>query len=122
MTKLATSNPGSMLSTVTLPPTYLKLLTSIDDSIAESSSKKKKINATHNRALNGMKQKVKKLQREHESSIQKYQTVSIPEPFWSFDLLTNPVHVFIRTPMAMCASLKDLPNLRLLRKSPRRLP
>lgn len=77
MTKLATNNPGNLLASVTLPPTYIKLLISVNESVAERSAKKTKMNATHNKSLNTMKQKVKKLQREHESAVQKYKEVRV---------------------------------------------
>lgn len=76
MTKLSTNNPGN-LSSALLPPTYLRLLTSLEDTIAEAGAKKKKLNTTHSKALNGMKQKIKKLQREHESSVNKYKVARL---------------------------------------------
>ena len=66
-----------MLAIVSIPSLYIKTLISMEDAIAEAGAKKKKLNAIHNRGLNGMKQKIKKAQREHEDLITKYKAVSI---------------------------------------------
>jgi len=72
LTRLVATSPGNVLAIVTIPALYLKAIVSLDQSIQETSSKKKKLNATHSKALNGMKQKVKKAQREHEDLITRY--------------------------------------------------
>lgn len=48
---------------------------SLDESLNDAAAKKKKLNATHNRALNGMRQKIKKTLRENEAVFAKYRAV-----------------------------------------------
>lgn len=70
-----TGNPSTTFGPTVLPPVYLALVMSLDESLTEAASKKKKLNATHNRALNGMRQKVKKTLRENEATFAKYKAV-----------------------------------------------
>jgi translation initiation factor 3 subunit C len=62
-----------------IPPFYVRTLVSLEASlniaIAKEKEAKKKMNATNNRALNAMKQKVKKAVKEYEKEIKQYQTV-----------------------------------------------
>lgn len=81
ITRLVASSPGNVLAMVTIPAVYIKVIGSLETSISEAGAKKKKLNATHSKALNGMKQKVKKAQREHEELIKKYNEVRICAPF-----------------------------------------
>ncbi|KAJ3975200.1 eukaryotic translation initiation factor 3 subunit 8 N-terminus-domain-containing protein [Lentinula raphanica] len=66
-----------------IPPFYLKTLISLETSVASAIAKekeaKKKMNATNAKALNSMKQKVRKAFREHAEDIVKYQ--ADPEKF-----------------------------------------
>jgi translation initiation factor 3 subunit C len=61
-----------------IPPFYVRTLVSLEASlniaIAKEKEAKKKMNATNNRALNAMKQKVKKAVKEYEKEIKQYQT------------------------------------------------
>ena len=61
-----------------IPPFYVRTLISLEASlntaIAKEKEAKKKMNATNNRALNAMKQKVKKAVKEYEKEIKLYQT------------------------------------------------
>jgi translation initiation factor 3 subunit C len=62
-----------------IPPFYVRTLvgleTSLNTAIAKEKEAKKKMNATNNRALNAMKQKVKKAVKEYEKEIKQYQVV-----------------------------------------------
>ncbi|KAI6002696.1 eukaryotic translation initiation factor 3 subunit 8 N-terminus-domain-containing protein [Pisolithus albus] len=60
-----------------IPPFFVKTLTNLESSLNEAIAKekeaKKKMNAMNARALNSMKQKIKKTLKEHEKEIQQYQ-------------------------------------------------
>jgi translation initiation factor 3 subunit C len=62
-----------------IPPFYVRTLISLEESlntaILKEKEAKKKMNATNNRALNAMKQKVKKAVKEYEKEIKQYQAV-----------------------------------------------
>ncbi|KAG1856517.1 eukaryotic translation initiation factor 3 subunit 8 [Suillus tomentosus] len=66
-----------------LPPFFVKTLLSLEDSLNAALMKekeaKKKMNATNARALNSMKQKVRKTAKEFEKEVQQYQ--NDPEAF-----------------------------------------
>ncbi|KAF7965383.1 hypothetical protein HWV62_14080 [Athelia sp. TMB] len=66
-----------------IPPFYVKTLcsleTSLNNAIAAEKDAKKKMNATNNRALNAMKQKIKKAVKEYATEIKQYQ--EDPEAF-----------------------------------------
>ncbi|KPV77838.1 uncharacterized protein RHOBADRAFT_48045 [Rhodotorula graminis WP1] len=55
-----------------IPVSFYRILASLDGMVAQAQSAKKKMNATNSKSLNSMKQKVKKTQREHESSLARY--------------------------------------------------
>lgn len=59
-----------------IPTAYVKVLISLDASLSSAGEAKKKMNATNARALNSMKQKLKKSQRDNEELIKKYKEVS----------------------------------------------
>ncbi|QRV94424.1 eukaryotic translation initiation factor 3 subunit 8 [Ceratobasidium sp. AG-Ba] len=74
-----------------VPSIFLRLLKSLESSVAETQAREKaatkKMNATNARALNGVKQKLRKLTKEYESFIKSYeenpeayQAVENPEP------------------------------------------
>lgn len=62
-----------------IPPFSLKTLTNLEDSLnatlAKEKEAKKKMNAVNARALNSMKQKVKKSTKEYEKEVSQYQAV-----------------------------------------------
>jgi translation initiation factor 3 subunit C len=58
-----------------IPTGFVKALISLDDTLAAAQGAKKKMNATNAKALNSMKQKLKKTQRENEEIIKKYKEV-----------------------------------------------
>ena len=62
-----------------IPPFYVRTLISLEKSlntaIVKEKEAKKKMNATNNRALNAMKQKMKRAAKEHEKEIKQYQMV-----------------------------------------------
>lgn len=62
-----------------IPPFFLKTLTNLEDSLnaalAKEKEAKKKMNAVNARALNSMKQKVKKSTKEYEKEVSQYQAV-----------------------------------------------
>lgn len=62
-----------------IPPFYVKTLssleTSLNNAITSEKDAKKKMNATNNRALNAMKQKVKKAVKEYATEIKQFQDV-----------------------------------------------
>ncbi|EIW82943.1 eukaryotic translation initiation factor 3 subunit 8 [Coniophora puteana RWD-64-598 SS2] len=66
-----------------IPPFFIKTVigmeTSLNEAIAKEKEAKKKMNATNARALNSMKQKVKKAFKEYETEISSYQ--KNPEEF-----------------------------------------
>ncbi|KAF8444513.1 eukaryotic translation initiation factor 3 subunit 8 [Boletus edulis BED1] len=77
-----------------IPPFFLKTLTNLEDSLnaalAKEKEAKKKMNAANARALNSMKQKVKKSMKEYEKEISQYQ--ADPEAFErEYALHTQPV-------------------------------
>lgn len=63
-----------------VPSFFIKSLanleTSLNNALAKEKEAKKKMNATNARALNTMKQKVKKTSKEHEKELKLYQEVS----------------------------------------------
>ena len=63
-----------------VPPYWIKTLLSLDASLMVTKEKdpKKKINASNAKALNGMKNKVKKASKEYEDQIKRYQEVRRP--------------------------------------------
>jgi translation initiation factor 3 subunit C len=65
-----------------VPPFYVRTLVSLEKSlntaIAKEKEAKKKMNATNNRALNAMKQKVKRAVKEYEKEIKLFQAVRYP--------------------------------------------
>jgi len=66
-----------------IPPFYIRTLSSLETSLntalAKEKEAKKKMNATNARALNSMKQKVKKAVKEYEKDVKQYQ--ADPEAF-----------------------------------------
>ncbi|KAI9621584.1 hypothetical protein H4Q26_015590 [Puccinia striiformis f. sp. tritici PST-130] len=67
-----------------LPVSYLKVILSLEESqiaVNENAAVKKKMNATNAKALNTMKQKLKKTIRENEAIIEKYKLSVDPEAF-----------------------------------------
>lgn len=64
-----------------VPSFYIKTLSSLEASLnnalAKEKESKKKMNASNAKALNGMKQKVRKISKEHESEIKEFQEVHI---------------------------------------------
>ena len=59
-----------------IPSGFYKILSNLDEMLVSAQGNRKKMNATNAKALNSMKQKVKKTQREHESQLNKYKAVS----------------------------------------------
>ncbi|GAA6004311.1 translation initiation factor eIF3 core subunit c [Rhodotorula paludigena] len=62
-----------------IPVGFYRVLSNLDEMVATAQGNRKKMNATNSKALNSMKQKVKKVQREHESSLGRYR--ADPEAF-----------------------------------------
>ena len=64
-----------------IPSFYIRTLSGLEDSlnnaIAKEKEAKKKMNASNARALNGMKQKVKKINKEYETEIKRFQEVCL---------------------------------------------
>lgn len=62
-----------------IPPFFLKTLTHLENSsnaaLAKEKEAKKKMNVVNARALNSMKQKVRKTTKEHEKEMSQYQAV-----------------------------------------------
>lgn len=63
----------------TIPIGFFKIMTELDEMVASAQANRKKMNATNAKALNSMKQKVKKTQREHEAALNRYK--ADPEAF-----------------------------------------
>ena len=65
-----------------VPPFFIRTLVNLESSLNAAVSKekeaKKKMNASNARALNGMKQKIKKVTKEYENEIKRYQEVFLP--------------------------------------------
>lgn len=68
-----------------IPPFYIRTLVNLENSlniaITKEKEAKKKMNASNARALNGMKQKVKKVLKEYEADVKRFQEVSHPFMF-----------------------------------------
>ncbi|GAA5987963.1 hypothetical protein JCM11641_005965 [Rhodosporidiobolus odoratus] len=62
-----------------IPTGFYKILSQLDEMVATAQNNRKKMNATNSKALNSMKQKVKKVQREHETALTRYK--ADPEAF-----------------------------------------
>ncbi|GAA5962470.1 hypothetical protein JCM3765_004307 [Sporobolomyces pararoseus] len=62
-----------------IPSGFYKVLSNLDEMLVSAQANRKKMNATNAKALNSMKQKVKKTQREHETQLNKYK--ADPEGF-----------------------------------------
>ena len=78
LAKLVASNPGggvALTAEMSTPPVWLKTVVSLDEALANPDVKKKKLNAIHNRALNTMRQKIKRFTRENEALVQRYKSV-----------------------------------------------
>ena len=78
LAKLVAANPGggvALTAEMTTPPVWLKTVVSLDEALANPDVKKKKLNAIHNRALNTMRQKIKRFTRENEALVQRYKSV-----------------------------------------------
>lgn len=78
-----------------IPPFFLKTLTNLEDSLnaalAKEKEAKKKMNAANARALNSMKQKVKKTMKEYEKEMSQYQAVRMhPADCSFFNVLQDP--------------------------------
>lgn len=58
-----------------IPTGFVKMLVSLDAHLAGAQGAKKKMNATNAKALNSMKQKLKKTQRDYEELIKKFKLV-----------------------------------------------
>lgn len=59
-----------------IPSMFIKTLVGVDDALKNEKDAKKKLNASNNRAMNGMRQKVKKSVREWENDVNSYREVS----------------------------------------------
>jgi len=74
-----------------LPPFFIKTLISLEHSLnaalAKEKEAKKKMNATNARALNSMKQKVRKTTKEFEKEVLQYQEVSCFQSFYLLQCL-----------------------------------
>lgn len=72
-----------------VPSFYIRTLTELEgtvtNAIAKEKEAKKKLNATHARALNGLRQKIKKLLKENEVDVKHFQEVS------SWDLVFHSI-------------------------------
>ena len=55
-----------------LPPLYLRVLSTLDDAVSKEKEGKKKMDANKARALNTMKQKVKKTIKEYELQMKEF--------------------------------------------------
>ena len=64
-----------------VPPFYLRQLrnleTSLNAALAKEKEAKKKMNASNARALTAMKQKIKKVLKEYESNLKKFEEVCL---------------------------------------------
>lgn len=74
-----------------LPPFFIKTLISLELSLnaalAKEKEAKKKMSATNARALNSMKQKVRKTTKEFEKEVMQYQEVSYFQSFYLLQCL-----------------------------------
>ncbi|BGP16846.1 hypothetical protein JCM10213_003334 [Rhodosporidiobolus nylandii] len=92
-----------------IPTGFYKILSSLDEMVASAQNNRKKMNATNAKALNSMKQKVKKVQREHESALNRYK--ADPEAFEKAaeapPAVAAPAPKKAKTPMAVTADADD---------------
>ncbi len=74
-----------------VPPFYLRTLIDLEKSlnaaVAKDKESKKKMNASNARALTAVKQKVKKVAKEFESELKRYQEVCCGMFNWQLRLL-----------------------------------
>lgn len=79
------------------PPFFLSMLKSLESNIADTQAREKtaakKMNATNARALNGVKQKIRRSTKEHEAAIKSYE--ENPE---AYEAAANPEPIAITTP------------------------
>jgi hypothetical protein len=104
-----------------LPPFFVKTLLSLENSLNAALTKekeaKKKMNATNARALNSMKQKVRKTAKEFEKEVQQYQNVSFIGP--SITMLTShriQKHSNVNLPPTLSLPMLLSPNPRSRRR------
>ena len=68
-----------------VPPFFLRTLANLESSLnaalAKEKESKKKMNASNSRALNAVKQKVKKISKEFESELKRFQEVNLTVTF-----------------------------------------
>jgi len=76
-----------------LPPFFIKTLINLEHplnaALAKEKETKKKMNATNARALNSMKQKVRKTTKEFEKEVQQYKDVGFTSNVRTFYRSTN---------------------------------
>ncbi|GAA6044326.1 hypothetical protein JCM8097_000922 [Rhodosporidiobolus ruineniae] len=92
-----------------IPTGFYKILSNLDEMVASAQNARKKMNATNAKALNSMKQKVKKTQREHETALTRYR--ADPEAFEKAAeapaVAPAPAPKKAKTPMAVTADADD---------------
>lgn len=105
-----------------LPPFFVKTLLSLEDSLNAALMKekeaKKKMNATNARALNSMKQKVRKTAKEFEKEVQQYQNVSFL--YHSITILTSrriQKHSNVNLPLTLNLPMLLPPNPKSRRRA-----
>lgn len=82
-----------------IPPFFLKMITNLEDSLSAALAKekeaKKKMNAVQARALNSVKQKVKKCTKEYEKEVSQYQAVRNTPKF----VVLSPTYLRTQKPL-----------------------
>lgn len=77
LNKIVSKSFGS----IGMPRVYIKTIASLEDFLNEALQKekeaKKKMNATQAKALNSMKNKIKKIVRQFEDEVEKWRQVSV---------------------------------------------
>lgn len=61
---------------IPIPKDYIKTIVELENLVQDNKTTKKKLNAANNKAMNGMKQKLKKVGKQYEPLVEAYKKVN----------------------------------------------